>query len=117
VDYYSARLLVVILINDGKPKKKNRYDESIIVFKAKDYNHAFERALEIGRTQETTYKNSIGENGQDVRWALVAVTEIRCIGKKIDGVEVISKLHYATSENPVPSDYDFNPEEQKFHET
>lgn len=114
MDYYSARLLVVILIDDDKPKKKNLYDEPIIVFKARDYEHAFACAVEIGKEQETLYKN---DKEQNVRWAFVKVAEIRCIGKKIDGVEVISKMSYITSKVPIPFDHQFKPEEQEPHET
>lgn len=114
MNYYSARLIVVILMDDGKPKKKNNYDEQIIVFKAENYEHAFARAIEIGREQETIYEN---DKEQDVRWALVKVEEIKFIGKKIDGVEVISKLSHVISKTPIPFDCRFKPEKQEPHES
>lgn len=114
MDYYSARLVTVILVDDGKPKKRNLYDESIVVFKAKSYDHAFERALALGKEQELIYKNF---REQDVRWAFVEVAEVRCIGQKIDGVEIISKMFDKISKSPIAFSHEFKPEEQKPHET
>lgn len=114
MDYYSARLFMIILVDDGKPKKKNLYDESIVVFKADNHDHAFERALAWGKEQELIYKNS---RGQDVRWAFVEVAEVRCIGKKIDGVEIISTMFDKISKSAIVFNHEFKPEEQKLHET
>ena len=109
MDYYSARLVVIILVDDGNPKKQHNYDEAIIVFKARDREHAFERTLELGCEQEHIYQN---DKGQDVRWALVDEPQIRFIGPKIDGVEVISKLFTRTSKTPVSFDQQFEPEKR-----
>lgn len=114
MQYFSARLIVVSLVDNGRPKKKNLCNESIVVFKAKDYQHAFERALELGKEQEHTYKNS---DNQDVRWAFVKVAEVRCIGKKIDGVEVTSKLFDLALKKPVSFDKQFHPEDKPPHQS
>ena len=110
MDYYSARLLFIILIDDGKPRKRNRCDESIVVFKARDFEDAFRRAVEIGRENETDYLNY---DGQKVRWAFVAVDGLDHVGKTVDGMEVASKLHYRTSKQPVPFRRRFHPERSK----
>ena len=109
MDYYSARLLIIILVDDGKPKKTNHYDEPVFVFKAQDYEHAFARAIELGGEQETLYKNAAG---QDVRWAFVKVAEITFLGKEIDGVEVSSTMSYITSKELIPFGHEFKPEKQ-----
>ncbi len=114
MEYFSARLIVVSLVDNGKPGKKNLCDESIMVFKAKDYQHAFERALELGKEHEHAYRNS---NDQNVRWAFVEVAEVRCIGKKIDGVEVTSKLFDLSSKKPVSFDKQFHPEDKLPHQS
>lgn len=114
MDFYSARLVVIILVDDDKPKKRNNHDEVIIVFKAHSYEHAFERALELGRAQEHTYKNS---KNQDVRWALVDVAQIHHIGPTIEDREVISQLFSRTSATPVPFNQQFEPEKRLPHET
>ncbi|MBI4853964.1 MAG: DUF4288 domain-containing protein [Acidobacteria bacterium] len=105
--YYSARLLFVILVENGKAKKKNHYDESVIVFKAHDFSHAFERALELGKKREKIYKNS---KEQNVRWALVQIVNLDIVGRKIDGMEVSSKLYHCVSAEPISADQLFYPE-------
>ena len=110
MDYYSARLLYAILVDNGKPRKKNSYDESVIIFRARDFDHAFERALELGKENETTYKNCYD---QTVRWALVEIMNLDWVGRKIDGKEVASHLHYRVSKNPITPKKKFKPEKSK----
>jgi hypothetical protein len=110
MEFYSARLLFIILVDDGRPKKKNHFDESVVVFLARNLSDAFKRALKIGKTQETDYKNN---KGQRVRWALVDIFNLDCVGNKIDGKEVASKLHYRTQKTPIPANKKFHPERAK----
>ena len=105
--FYSARLLLISLVEDGKQTKQNLYDESIVVFRASSWDHAFERALELGRQQETTYENVYGHT---VRWKLVEIINLDLIGKKVDGAEVASKLDYKRVKEPISSDAEFHPE-------
>lgn len=110
MDYFSARLIFIILIDDGKPRKKNHYDESIVVFKALDFEDAFQRALKIGRENEADYLNC---DDRKVRWALVAVVSLDHIGKTVEGMEVASRLHYRTSKQAIPFRRKFHPEKSK----
>jgi len=110
MDFYSARLLFIILVASGTGRKRNHYDESVIVFRAKDFGHAFKRALQLGRAQETDYKN---DKGQRVRWALVEIRNLDCVGPKMDGKEVASVLHYRTSRDRIPPGRVFHPERSK----
>ena len=114
MEFYSARLLFIILVGDGRAKKKNDYDESVIVFRARDFDHAFERALEIGKAQETTYKNG---KEQNVRWALVEITNLDHVGRKVDGAEVASKLHSRTSAKPISPKQRFHPEKSESNQS
>ena len=107
MDFYSARLLYIILVADGPAKKRNHYDETVIVFRAKSQTHAFERALEIGRDHETDYLN---DKEQRVRWALTEIIAVDWIGRAVDGKEVSSCLHYRTSKQPISPDHVFRPE-------
>ena len=107
MDFYSARFLHIILVADGVGKKRNHYDETVVVFRAADHTHAFERALEIGRSHETNYVN---DKGQQVRWAFVEIITIDWIGRKVDGMEVSSSLHYRTSKRPIAPNQVFHPE-------
>ena len=110
MEFYSARLLFIILVDDGRAKKKNDYDESVIVFRARDFANAFERALEIGKAQEKRYKNG---QGQSVRWALVEISNLDYVGRKIDGAEVASKLHSRISAKPISPKQRFHPQRSK----
>jgi hypothetical protein len=106
MDYYSARLFVICLVDDAKPRKRNTCDYSFIVVRARDYGHAFQRALELGRQKQTTYKNV---KGQKVRWTLARVEEIKRLGRSIDGCEVGSLLDVFRSDEPLPFEQRFQP--------
>ena len=107
MDFYSARLLHIILVAEGAGKKRNQYDETIVVFRATDHVHAFERALEIGRSHET---NHLNDKGQQVRWAFVEIIAVDWVRRKVDGKEVSSSLHYRTSKKPIAPSQVFHPE-------
>jgi hypothetical protein len=110
MEFYSARLQFIILVDDGRPKKKNHFDESVVVFRAKNFSDAFKRALKWGRSHETNYRN---DKGQRVRWSLVDILNLDWVGKKIDGKEVASNLHYRTQSKPIPANKKFHPERAK----
>jgi hypothetical protein len=114
MDFYSARLLFIVLVDDGRPRKKNMFDETVIVFRARHRTDAMKRALKIGRSHETEYKN---ENGNRVRWALVEVVNLDWIGRKADGQEVASHLHYRRSKRPIAFDKKFHPEASELTDT
>ena len=106
MDFYSARLSLVVLVDDGRPRKTHTWDEVVIVFRAKDFTHAFRRALEIGRTHETEYFNC---RGQKVRWALVEVENVDRVGRRVDAAEVASRLSRRRSKEVIPFDTVFRP--------
>ena len=113
MNFYSARLLYIVLV-DGDPRKRNHYDDRIIVFRAKDRADAFRRALRLGRKEETGYKNCYGKR---VRWALVEIASLDRVGRKIDGAEIASRLHYRTSKKCIPPRRRFHPERSELSET
>jgi hypothetical protein len=110
MDFFSARLLFICLVDDGKPKKKHLYDDSVVTFRARGFDDALRRAVEIGKAREHDYLNG---DGQKVRWALVEVLNLDWVGRKIDGAEVASKLHYRVSGEPIRPGARFHPEESK----
>ena len=110
MNFYSARLLFVILVDDGHPRKTHTWDEIIVVFRARDFNHAFSRALEIGRTHEAEYLNC---KNQKVRWSLVEVENLDFVGKRVDGEEVASHLSRRRSKKVLPFQIEFHPEDSK----
>jgi hypothetical protein len=110
VEYYSAWLTFIVLVDDGRPRKRHTYDDSIVLFRARDYEHAFERALDVGRSQETEYTNPYG---QKVRWVLVEVVKLQRVGRRLDGQEVCSLLDCRRSKDPIPYANGFRPERSK----
>jgi hypothetical protein len=110
VNFYSARLSLVILVDDGKPRKTNTWDEIVITFRARDFDHAFDRALEIGRSHEAEYRNAYD---QRVRWALVEVETLDRVGRRLDGAEVASRLKSRRSKKAIPFGTRFHPEKSE----
>jgi len=108
--YYSARLLYVILVGDGRARRRVHCDETVVVFRARDPFDAFDRALEVGRARETEYRNHLG---QRVRWALAEVSTIDRIGRRLDGAEVASKLHYRVLSKPISVGTRLHPERSR----
>ncbi len=107
MSYFCARLLVVCLVDDGKPRKKNLCECPIFLISAKGYKEAFRRALALGRRVETRYKN---HKGQHVRWAFVRVEEIEKLPRRLDGAEIgCSLLDYWVSDSAVPYGRRFDP--------
>ncbi len=101
---------MVCLVDDGAPRKKNTCDYCFVAFRAKDYRQAFKRALDLGKQQETRYKNS---KGQWVRWAFVQVENVKRLGRRLDGTEIGSLLDVLRSQRPIPFRKRFHPEKSK----
>ncbi|MBL9185127.1 MAG: DUF4288 domain-containing protein [Verrucomicrobiaceae bacterium] len=114
MDFFSARLLYIILVTDGKKRKRNLHDESVVVFRARSFEDAFVKALELGKSRETDYKN---DNGHRVRWVLAEILNIDHVGSVVAGKEVASKLHYRTSRTAVSPGRTFHPERSKPNES
>ena len=95
---YCARLFVVCLVDENKPRKRNTCDYPFVLLAAPDYEQAFQRALTLGKKQETRYKN---EKGQTVRWAFVRVEEIKELSADLDGQEVGSLLDVWETDEPI----------------
>ena len=105
--YYSARLIFIVLIDSARARRRNLHDESVVVVRATDFRQAFRKALKVGRSMQTQYKNKWG---QKVRWALEAVDTIVQIGSITDGTEISSRLHDRVSSRPVRFGTRFSPE-------
>lgn len=110
MDLYSARLVFVCLIDTGKPRKRNLHDESTYVFKARDFDDALKRAVAIGRDQEVAYLNC---SGQKVKWVFQEVDSLDRVGKKVDGMEVTSRMFYRIAKKPVSFRQKFHPEKSE----
>ena len=109
--YYSARLHVVSLVNNEKKLAESEYtcDYPFVVFDAVDDDSAFQRALSLGRDQETEYENGEGEL---VRWSLRAVEHIWRLGDDIEGREIGSIMDVYRPGEPLEFDSPFSPESE-----
>jgi len=103
---FCARLLVVCLVDDGRPKKRNTCDYPFVLLEAADYEIAFEKAVELGKKQETKYRNS---KKQLVRWAFVKVEKITQLEESLDGQEVASLIDVLKTEEPLSYRKRFSP--------
>jgi hypothetical protein len=105
--YFCARLLVVVIVDTAKPRKRNTCDYPFFLIKAKDHMDAFKRALELGHQSETTYLNS---RKKKVRWAFVRVEAIRRLPRTLDSAEVGSLLDVLITDEPLSVKKRFSPE-------
>src|SRR5882724_11395468 len=97
--YFCAKLLIVCLVNPGKPRRKNTYDTPFVLIRATNYAGAFKLALVLGKEQEVRYEAA--KKGQSVRWAFVRVEEIKKLPRKLHGAEVGSVLDSLRNKSPV----------------
>jgi PAS domain-containing protein len=82
--WFSARVRLVGYVDDGEATIP--YHDSIHVFRASDWDDAFERALALGRSHEERYVNA---NGDEIRWRLKEVLSLDLVARnRIDGAEV-----------------------------
>jgi hypothetical protein len=107
---FCARLLVVCLVDDERPKKRNICDYPFVLLEATDHDGAFAKALELGKKQETKYRNS---KRQLVRWAFVKVEQITQLEDSLDGQEVGSLLDVLRTDEPLGYRKRFSPGKSK----
>lgn len=82
-NWYSATLrFFTIVSSDGKLKE----EDSVYLLRAPDFRDAFVKFLELGRKNETTYKNHLNE---EIRHRFVEITTLDIIrSDDLDGAEV-----------------------------
>jgi hypothetical protein len=110
VNFYSARLSFVVLVDDGRPRKTHTWDEVVVVFRARDFDHAFARALEVGQSHEAEYLNG---DQRKVRWALVGIENVDLVGAQVDGAAIASRLSRRRSKAAIPFGKRFRPERSR----
>lgn len=83
---------VIVRCRVGKtPKRKTLYDRQIKVLHASTDEAAYERALELGKAESHSYKNSAGER---VSWEFMGLGNLEALHEKriSDGTEIHSRL-------------------------
>lgn len=82
--WFSAKVRLVV---ETDRRGWLHYADSVFVFRAKDYDEAFKRAIVLGRSREESYKN---EEGDRVCWRLKEILTLdRIKSRSLDGAEVL----------------------------
>jgi hypothetical protein len=106
--WYSSKVRLVVLVESVGA---TRYADSVYVFRAADFDDAFQRALTLGRSQEKEY---VGGEGKRVRWRLKEIISLDVIdGNELDGVEVYAEPTDLAAGEREPYDAVFAPESSK----
>ncbi len=106
--WFSSKIRLVCLV---EPNGATRYQEFVFIFSAKDFEDAFRRVVELGKSKEEEYRNS---EGQRVVWRLKEVISLDKIpGESLDGAEVYSEPTELASGETIPFDTEFHPELSK----
>ena len=83
--WFTARLRFAILTYQNGLE---RYCDSVVMLRASTRDAAFEKALELGRKRETTYRNL---DEVAIRWCLASVVSLDEVQEdSLNGAEVLS---------------------------
>jgi hypothetical protein len=103
--WFSAKVRLVCLI---EPTGALRYMDSIYVFRSADFQTAFKRALDLGKSQERSYLNA---DQKRVMWKLAEIVSLDMIAaESLDGVEVYSEPVELAPGEAFPLDVALHPE-------
>jgi hypothetical protein len=92
---------VIVRCRAGKAsKRRTLYDRQIKVLRAATDELAYERALELGRAENHSYKNSAGEK---VSWEFLGLGNLEELLEKTisDGTEIHSRLERGNPKSQV----------------
>ena len=104
--YFCARLLFLSLVDDGRPISDCTCEYSFFIVAADTFKDAFEEAVSVGNREQLDYLNC---DGNQVRWVLKAVEELRELGTELSGIEVGSLFDRQRFDEPVSFDVTFDP--------
>ena len=105
MQWFSTKIRLACII---EPKGLRRFMDSIYVFRSTDFDDAFRKAINIGRSQEKSYLNDADEL---VEWRLKEIISLDLIKpQSLDGAEVYSEpVEPAASDSLI--DNGFHPED------
>ena len=104
--WFSAKLRFLVLVEGAGT---TQVAESVHVFTSADWDAAMQRALQLGSSHESEYRNS---NGARVRWRLHSVVTLDIIAaNELNGAEVHAAFTDVTDDLRLPFDAMLNPEE------
>jgi len=107
MQWFSSKIRLACII---EPKGLHRFMDSIYVFQSTDFDDAFKKALDIGRSQERSYFNDANEL---VSWRLKEIISLDLIRpQSLDGAEVYSEPVEPALSDRRPT-YVFHPEDSR----
>lgn len=97
--WYVAEVIVRSRVGKA-PKRKTLYDRQIKVPRASTDEAAYKRALQLGRAENHSYKNSAGEK---VSWEFLGLGNLELLREETiaDGTEFHSRLERGTPKSEV----------------
>ena len=107
--WFSACVRFVVLVDgaDGA----GHYADSVVVFRALDWDEAQARAIAIGREREAMYSNA---DGVPVMWRLKDVTTLDQLGRELeDGREVFWRTERFASGETFGVETRFRPDKSR----
>ncbi|MBA3873805.1 MAG: DUF4288 domain-containing protein [Anaerolineae bacterium] len=88
--WYIATLVIAIKVEDVGDDVDPTCEEQIRAIRAPNAEAAYEKALQIGKSEETAYLNMYG---QTVTWTFVGLDDLDELDNRMhDGVEIRSRL-------------------------
>lgn len=104
--WYSAKLRMIRMID---APVDDMFDDRVYVFRSTDFGAAFDRAVGIGRGEESSFVNW---DDQRVQWRLADVLSLNLLGsgKLGDAIDVHSEPAPIEDSDRVPFDTVFHPE-------
>jgi len=103
--WFSAKVRLVCLI---EPTGAVRHMDSVYVFRSADFQTAFKRALDLGKSQERSYLNA---DKKKVEWKLAEIVSLDIIAaESLDGAEVYSEPDDLAPGDTFPIDVELHPE-------
>lgn len=85
--WYLAK--IVFHITCGNGKHTAQFDEQLRLISANNKEEAFDKALNIGRSEEDAFFNN---KQQLVKWEFVNISELYPLNDLIDGAELYSRI-------------------------
>ena len=102
--WFSAKVRLAAVLDEDRV---DSFMDCLHVFRAADWDEAFQRALALGRSHESEYRNADGER---LRWRLAQVLTLDRVVGSLDGAEVFSESFAADQFRDDRSSDPFAPE-------
>ncbi len=110
--WFSSKVRCVCLVENHNATS---FMDLVFVFRAKDFNDAFKKALELGYKQEEEWLNIYTER---VRWRFKEILALDIIkAESLDGVEVNSESFDVPADQEIPFDSEFYPQQSEPKQT